>query len=58
VEVIKEGALIFNDLGVIEALLDASLPASKPILAAIDPSNVLDHSNKLIISRVLALTWT
>jgi guanine deaminase len=49
VEVIKEGALIFNDLGVIEALLDASLPASKPILAAIDPSNVLDHSNKLII---------
>lgn len=49
VEVIKEGALIFNDKGVIEALLDMSLPASKPIVAAIDPSHILNHSNKLII---------
>lgn len=49
VEVIKEGALIFNDSGVIEALLDMSLPASKPIVAAIDPTQVFDHGTKLII---------
>lgn len=49
VEVIKEGALIFNESGVIEALLDASLPSSKPIIAAIEPSNIINHSNKLII---------
>lgn len=49
VEIIKEGALIFNDSGVIEALLDMTLADSKPVLATVDPSNIVDHGSKLII---------
>ena len=48
-QMIKEGALIYNENGVIEALLDMTLPESKPIVAAIDSSKILDYGSKLVI---------
>jgi guanine deaminase len=48
-EIIKKGALVYNEKGFIESVLDLNLPASQPILAEIDPSQIIDHTDKLIL---------
>ena len=48
-EIIKEGAVVFNDSGVIEALLDITKPESKPIIAEFDKSQIYDYGSKLIM---------